>query len=192
MMSISLIRGSTQHGMQHAYLNNVLHFCHFFQSFQLISVKMHNRMSSDQSKRRKISISTKIAIVEFLQTPGSSLNKAMEKFQVSRGTVQRAKRQTSELMYQKENNKNTKLTRLHHETPLNTLVFRWFCLARSQGFPISGPIMQEKAKQLALLLGVENFQASIGWLQSFKKRNSITLRTISGESGNNYVNCNIN
>ena len=36
----------------------------------------------------------------------------MEKFQVSRGTVQRAKRQTTELMYQKENNKNTKLTRI--------------------------------------------------------------------------------
>jgi len=44
--------------------------------------------------------------------------------------------------------------------------------------------MQEKAKQHALLLGVDNFQASVGWSQSFKKRNSITLRTISGESGN--------
>ena len=141
-------------------------------------------MSSDQSKRRKISISTKIEIVEFLKTPGSSLNKAMEKFNVSRGTVQRAKRQTTELLYQKETHKNTKLSRLHHQSPLNTLVFRWFSLARSQGFPISGPIMQEKAKQIALLLGVENFQASVGWLQSFKKRHLLSLRTISGESGN--------
>jgi len=132
MMSISLIRGSMQHGMQHAYLNNGVHFCHFFQSFQLISVKMHNRMSSNQSKRRKISISTKIEIVEFLQTPGSSLNKAMEKFQVSRGTVQRAKRQTTELMYQKENNKNAKLTRLHHETPLNT-----FCLSMVLSYAVA-------------------------------------------------------
>ena len=41
-----------------------------------------------------------------------------------------------------------------------------------------------EGKQLALLLGVDNFQASVGWLESFKKRNKIGLRTISGESGN--------
>jgi len=69
-------------------------FCHFFNvwrtysvifqcmayiffHFQLISINTHNRMSSDQSKKRKISISTKIEIVESLQTPGSSLKKAM-------------------------------------------------------------------------------------------------------------------
>ena len=108
----------------------------------------------------------------------------MQKFQVSRGTVQRAKKQTTELMYQKENNRNTKISRLHNTTPLNTLVFRWFSLVRLQGFPISGPIMQEKAKQLALLLGIDNFHASDGWLASFKKRNIISLRAISGESGN--------
>ena len=51
-----------------------VHFCHFFFAwcafsfiFQLISIKTHNRMSSDQSKKCKISISTKIEIVEFLQ-----------------------------------------------------------------------------------------------------------------------------
>ena len=141
-------------------------------------------MSSNQSKKRKISISTKIEIAEFLQTPGSSLKKAMQKFQVSRGTVQRAKKQTTELMYQKENNRNTKMSRLHNTTPLNTLVFRWFSLVRLQGFPISGPIMQEKAKQLALLLGIDNFHASDGWLASLKKRNMISLRAISGEAGN--------
>ena len=88
----------------------------------------------------------------------------MQKCQVSRGTVQRAKnKQTTELMYQKENNRNTKMSRLHNATSLNTLVFRWFSLVRSQGFPISGPIMQEKAKQLALLLGIDNFHASDGF-----------------------------
>ena len=59
-------------------------------------------MSSDQSKKR-----TKIEIVEFLQTPGSSIKKAMQKFHVSRGTIPRAKKQESELLFQTENNCNT-------------------------------------------------------------------------------------
>jgi len=51
-------------------------FCHFFIAwrtfsfvFQLISINTQNRISSNQSKYRKISVFTKIGIVEFLQTP---------------------------------------------------------------------------------------------------------------------------
>jgi hypothetical protein len=32
-------------------------------------------------------------------------------------------------------------------------------------------------------LGVDQFKASNGWLQSFLKRNNIVFRTMSGESG---------
>jgi len=56
----------------------------------------------DQSKKRKISISTKIEVVEFFHTPSSSIKKAIQKFQVSRGTIQRAKKQAIELILQKK------------------------------------------------------------------------------------------
>eukprot|EP00815_Leptocylindrus_aporus_P004797 CAMPEP_0116059018 /NCGR_PEP_ID=MMETSP0322-20121206/5552_1 /TAXON_ID=163516 /ORGANISM="Leptocylindrus danicus var. apora, Strain B651" /LENGTH=251 /DNA_ID=CAMNT_0003543331 /DNA_START=1 /DNA_END=756 /DNA_ORIENTATION=- len=131
-----------------------------------------------KTKKRKITISTKIEIVEFLKTPGSSIRKAVDKFNVSKGTVQRAKRQASDLLMLKENNWNTSLTRLS-PNELNSLVFRWFSLARVQGFPISGPILQEKARQLAKKLGNESFNASDGWLTSWKRKYNVSFR-VSG------------
>jgi len=47
----------------------------------------------------------------------------------------------------------------------------------------SSPILQGKVEQLALKLGIETFLASDGWFDSWKKMNSISLRTSSGESG---------
>ena len=48
--------------------------------------------------------------------------------------------------------------------------------------PISGPILQEKAKRFAESLGVVNFKASSGWLSKFKSRYDIVGRTVCGES----------
>ena len=35
--------------------------------------------------------------------------------------------------------------------------------------PISGPIMKNKAKELALKMGHSEFQCSTGWLERFKQ-----------------------
>lgn len=58
----------------------------------------------------------------------------------------------------------------------------WFKQARALNIPVSGPILKEKAKKLALVLGYVEFQCSDGWLDRFKKRNGITFRAICGES----------
>ena len=51
--------------------------------------------------------------------------------------------------------------------------------------PISGPILQEKALQIAKALDVspDEFKASNGWLDRFKTRNGIKAKFISGEAG---------
>ena len=40
----------------------------------------------------------------------------------------------------------------------------------------------EKAKHLAVLLGIGEFKASPGWLQNFKKRHGLLRRNAHGES----------
>jgi hypothetical protein len=42
--------------------------------------------------------------------------------------------------------------------------------------------IQSKAKEIAQRLQIENFQASNGWLESFKARHNINFRSLSGES----------
>lgn len=67
---------------------------------------------------------------------------------------------------------------------LNTdkLCFEWFAKARTQNIPISGQLVKAKAKEVADQLGYDNFHASDGWLQKWRKRHNIDFRSISGEA----------
>ena len=53
---------------------------------------------------------------------------------------------------------------------------------RAQNLIVLDQMMMEKAKQLAVVLGVEEFKASPGWLQNFKKRHGLLRRNAHGES----------
>ena len=65
---------------------------------------------------------------------------------------------------------------------LERVMLEWFHQARSANLPVSGPIMKEKAFEVAGRLSIEDFSASNGWLDRFRKRNGIVFRQISEES----------
>lgn len=61
-------------------------------------------------------------------------------------------------------------------------VFTWFCNARSRNVPVNGPIIQEKALQLARTIDPETkFKASNGWLQKFVRRHDLIFKNLTGE-----------
>jgi hypothetical protein len=47
---------------------------------------------------------------------------------------------------------------------------------------ISGPMLQQEAKEVADKLRKTDFKASNGWLKSFRKRHCIVFSTVCGES----------
>lgn len=49
-------------------------------------------------------------------------------------------------------------------------VLDWFKSARSQSLPISGGLIKEKPLEFSKKLGQENFKASTGWLDNWKRR----------------------
>ncbi|XP_025407157.1 tigger transposable element-derived protein 6-like, partial [Sipha flava] len=70
-------------------------------------------------------------------------------------------------------------------------VFKWFKQCRDANVSTGGPILKEKAENFAKSLSHEQFKASNGWLENFKKRHDISFRKVCGESAgvsDNVVN----
>ena len=65
-------------------------------------------------------------------------------------------------------------------------VFKWFSVVRRKNISVSGVLLQEKAKEIAESLGLQNFKPSNGWLEKFKIRHNLTFKRICGEE--NSVN----
>jgi hypothetical protein len=59
---------------------------------------------------------------------------------------------------------------------------KWFQEARSKNIPISEPILIEKGKELAEMLGHDNFSVSMGWLSQFKFQHGISMKVVCSES----------
>nr|XP_050030129.1 zinc finger protein 287-like [Dermacentor andersoni] len=61
-------------------------------------------------------------------------------------------------------------------------LLKWFLDARARNFPIRGPLMLFKAKDLAFLLDFQDFSPGNGWLHRFKLSHRIIFKSINGES----------
>ncbi|CAM1308249.1 Uncharacterised protein g4794 [Pycnogonum litorale] len=69
-----------------------------------------------------------------------------------------------------------KRMRLAKEETLEQVLLMWFNVARDKSFPVSGPILQHKADEMATKLKI-HFKCSNGWLERFKKRHGIVFRS---------------
>lgn len=74
-----------------------------------------------------------------------------------------------------------KRMRVASNEELETALFRWVNEVRNQNLPITGTILQEKARFFADALGITDFCGSSGWLQRFKDRHGIICKKICGE-----------
>jgi len=59
---------------------------------------------------------------------------------------------------------------------------KWIEFIWGNTIPLTGPIIKEKAKEYAQLSGINDFEASDGWLANFRSRNDILFQKIQGES----------
>ena len=65
---------------------------------------------------------------------------------------------------------------------INEALYKWYSLATTRNIYPAGPQLCEKARMIADQLGVNNFKASNGWLDRWKKRYDIRKIKICGES----------
>ncbi|GMT17141.1 hypothetical protein PFISCL1PPCAC_8438, partial [Pristionchus fissidentatus] len=67
---------------------------------------------------------------------------------------------------------------------LNIMMWRFFKDCRDRGIALTGRQLKEHAMTIASQLGLSNFKGSEGWLDAFKRRHKIDLRTMTGEAVN--------
>ncbi|XP_057336463.1 tigger transposable element-derived protein 4-like [Microplitis mediator] len=81
-----------------------------------------------------------------------------------------------------EGHGNIKRIRLSEFPDVEKCLLEWIKQTLDKNIPIDGPLLKQKSQDFALKLGVENFSASNGWLEGFKKRNDISFKKVAGES----------
>ena len=78
---------------------------------------------------------------------------------------------------------NTKHQRLRAGSyeKLDQAIFKWLLTVRSRDVAVSALILKTKAIDFAEKMSIENFHASDGWLDRWKKRYNVSFKKISGE-----------
>lgn len=138
-------------------------------------------------KRIVLSMRDKYEINKRLEE-GESATKLSNEYKVGKSTITDIKKQKTSItnfiskLDSTHGSSSRKTMKLATNTDLDDTVYKWFTQKRSQGEPISGPILCEKAIQFNEKLGgPSNFQASTGWLKRFKSRHGVRQLQIQGE-----------
>jgi hypothetical protein len=71
-----------------------------------------------------------------------------------------------------------RFTKSKDDDEINRAVFEWFVSARAKGVPVSGTLIQAETLETAKKLGKDDFKASNGWLESFKRRHNIVFNSV--------------
>jgi hypothetical protein len=107
-------------------------------------------------------------------------SKISGEFNISIGTITNIKKRANEIEDAVEDHLPTSAKRTcikkNKNYHINVLMVDFLYAARLKNIPVSGPMLQQKAKQIADALGIENFRASDGWLHSFRHRNNIKFK----------------
>jgi hypothetical protein len=133
-------------------------------------------------KLRFLTLEHKIDVINMKESnPSLGLRKLGEEFKCSKNLNN--KKEIRKAFEEFKDRSRKKLKRSTSNDDINDLTWEWFQLARAKGVPISGSLLQEKAKMFADALDNGTFTASNGWLESFRKRNGIVFSILSGEGG---------
>jgi len=142
-------------------------------------------MKLEKKKQKVVDLNTKLAIIEHLDE-GHNIKATVDKFNISKGTIQAAKENRDLILKEVESNRSLSKARIVKQNNINVILWRWFAIACARGYPINRPILQGKVKQIANKLRIKggDFLASEGWLHKWKQHNNVRLYKISREFGN--------
>ncbi len=150
------------------------------------SCSFHFLMAT-KMKRNELTLKRKVEVIEHVKkNPGSGCRKIADVFECGETQIQSILLRKEAILAEYESNgpEDRKRRCITDFFDVNDAVYKWYCFARQRSIPVSGPLLQEDALQIAKSIDKDTqFKASNGWFDSFKKRHSIEQMTVSGECG---------
>jgi hypothetical protein len=141
--------------------------------------------SGDKRKRHVLTIQQKVEVLRKIDR-GESVSRLRREYGVGQSTIYDIKAQKDQILqFVAESDSmagisKRKTLRGPNNIDLDIVVYEWFRQRRSEGIPISGPMLMEKAKSYHEELKIEgDCDYSTGWLQKFKNRRGIRCLKIS-------------
>ena len=129
---------------------------------------------------RELSLEDKIKLIKCRDSTNTPHRELADQFGIGKTTVSDILKRKEVYIKQFEESLPINRKRKERKTDIsevNELMFQWFQIARERGIPISGPLLQEKARKYAEELGISKFTASNGWLATFQSRHKINPLT---------------
>ncbi|XP_060839515.1 tigger transposable element-derived protein 4 isoform X1 [Rhopalosiphum padi] len=132
-------------------------------------------------KRKRLTLAQKIEIIKFVEAENVGVRAVAEKFSIGKTQVSdilKNKLYLSQTFVEQGNDKSKRKFPKSDGEIIDTVIYQWYLHARVNNLPISGPVLKEKALELASEVGLNDFKASNGWLQKFKERHQISYKNI--------------
>ncbi|XP_054709229.1 tigger transposable element-derived protein 4-like [Uloborus diversus] len=135
------------------------------------------------SKRKCLTIKEKISLLNDVES-GIKKKDVAAKYGIPANSVSTILKNKDSILSKagEVGNSNAKRVRLCVYDDVDQAVLKWIHSVRDQNLPLSGSLIKEKALQFANALGYSELQASVGWLDKFKKRHMLVHKVVSGES----------
>jgi len=137
----------------------------------------------DKKKGEVLSLELRVEVIRE-SSSGLSQRALALKFNCSKTQIQNILKDKDRLLqeWKEGGSQFAKRKRRQKNENVNNFVWEWFKEARAKGLPLSGPILQEKAREFAAFFNIGKFNASNGWLDSFRTRHSISFKQHSSEA----------
>ncbi|KAL3882412.1 hypothetical protein ACJMK2_028755 [Sinanodonta woodiana] len=136
------------------------------------------------SKRvcKTLTLAEKVEILRKLDKKESQSSIALQ-FGVNQSEISRIRKNKDNIFHEWQNNSHP--TRKQKKAGIlkdvAEALLHWFSHARSRQIPVCGPLLIEKATQLAEGMGLVDFKTISGWLERWKDRHSIKFKKQHGE-----------
>lgn len=146
---------------------------------------MRHRLDKMSTKRKRLSLKEKNDVLDVNEKEKLSVRNLAERFHVGKTQISELLKDKDEIrkMWILNSNKDLKNLKFRktETSEIDEVVMKWFRSARAKNIPVSGVLLQEKAREIGETLGLETFKASNGWLEKFRIRHNISFKSICGE-----------